>query len=121
MTGLLAVIALGGVLGCASPRSFDPSENGQSYTDSSYTTYQSCLNNLAPTGYAASCQGGGYSRGYSVAALTRPSAETQRATLAYVRALPEAQREAQEEAWRELADQGRRLQAERLGPGFGLE
>ena len=41
--------------GCASPRSFDPNEGGISYTDTSYSAYQSCLDTLAPLGQAYSC------------------------------------------------------------------
>ena len=103
--------------GCASPRSFDPNEGGASYTDTSYSAYQSCLDALAPLGQAYSCSsnsaggqsannyysGGGTSSNFRAAAVPVELAAND-PYFAYVSSWsPEAQA-AQRQAWLELAE-----------------
>lgn len=128
--GTLA-LALVSALGCASPRSFDPREDGTGYQDTSYSSYQSCLDSLAPIGQATACapassggaprsgygSGGGYRAGkvgletgleIGQASLSS-SASTLEPNDPYFEAMktwPEEERRAQEDAWRALAEQG---------------
>ena len=111
----LLIVAMGVLAGCASPRSFDPSENGQSYGDSSYQSYQSCLDALGQIGQAGNCDRvsapgsqsmndyAGSGNGRSHGATGRLS---RKAYFDYVGQLPAQTQFAQDSAWNSLAARG---------------